>query len=160
MSTIRGTEGLTPADIQNEIARGARFVAYQWCLSLLVVTLKRGTRIYYLKPGETGFLPGFFWSAFTLVAGWWGFPWGPIYTIGSLWTNLRGGIDVTDAVSTDLTNTHGAPAVPALSGAPAPRRWNAGPLAAAGLLGAAIFAVAAGGHYYAQQHRPVALAQP
>lgn len=151
MSTIRGTEGLTPADIQNEIARGARFVAYQWCLSLLVVTLKRGTRIYYLKPGETGFLAGFFWSAFTLVAGWWGFPWGPIYTIGSLWTNLRGGIDVTDAVSTDLTNTHGAPA---------PRRWNAGPLAAAGLLGAAIFAVAAGGHYYAQQHRPVALAQP
>lgn len=158
MSTIRGTEGLTPADIQNEIARGARFVAYQWCLSLLVVTLKRGTRIYYLKPGEAGFLPGFLWSAFTLVGGWWGIPWGPIYTIGALWTNLRGGIDVTDAVSADLANTHGAPAVPALTGTSAPRRWNAGPLAALGLLGAALVLFAAGSHYYSQQHRPVALA--
>jgi hypothetical protein len=157
MSTIRGTEGLTPADIQNEIARGARFVAYQWCISLLVVTLKRGTRIYYLKPGQTGFLPGFLWSAFTLVAGWWGFPWGPIYTIGSLWTNLRGGIDVTAAVSADLANTHGAPAVPTLTGTAAPRCWNTGPLAAIGALATALFVFAAGGHHYSQQHRPVAL---
>jgi hypothetical protein len=156
---IRGTEGLTPADIQAEIARGARFVAYQWCISLLVITLKRGTRIYYLKPGETGFLPGFCWSAFTLIAGWWGFPWGPIYTIGSLWTNLRGGIDVTAAVSTDLTATHGAPAVAPLSGAlvPAPR-WSAGPLAALGLLAAAIGGTIFGVQYHERQHMPVALA--
>ncbi len=59
MSRIPGTEGLSPADIQHEIARGARFVAYQWCLSPLLVTLKRGTRIYDLKPGASAFLPRF-----------------------------------------------------------------------------------------------------
>lgn len=158
MSAIPGTEGLSPTDIQNEIARGARFVVYQWCISLLVVTLKRGTRIYYLKPGETGFLPGFLWSAFTLVAGWWGFPWGPIYTISSLWTNARGGIDVTAAISADLAAQHGAEAPPPLPGAPTGGRWSFGPLAAVGVLAAAFFVLTAGGHYYSQQHRPVALA--
>lgn len=142
--TIRGTEGLSPADIQAEIARGARFVAYQWCLSLLIVTLKRRTRIHYLKPGETGFGPGFLWSALSLVGGWWGFPWGPIYTIGSLWTNARGGIDVTAAVSADLAVTHGAEAPPALAGGfSAGSRWASGPLAAAGLFVIGIFVLVA-----------------
>ena len=155
---IRGTEGLSPADLQAEIARGARFVSYQWCLSLLVVTLKRGTRLHYLRPGETGFLPGFLWSAFSLVAGWWGFPWGPIYTIGSLWTNLRGGTDVTAAISAELAANHGAPAVAALNGTPTGSRWSAGPLAALGVFAASIFAIVAGAQHEAQQHRPVALA--
>ena len=155
---IRGTEGLSPADLQSEIARGARFVSYQWCLSLLVVTFKRGSRLHYLPPGATGFLPSFCWSAFSLVAGWWGFPWGPIYTLGALWTNLRGGIDVTAAVSAELAADHGAPAVPPLAGtgAGAPR-WSAGPLAALGVFAAAIFAVVGGSLHYAQQHRAVAL---
>ncbi len=159
MSAIPGTEGLSPNDIQNEIARGARFVAYQWCLSLLVVTLKRGTRIYYLKPGETGFLPGFLWSAFSLVAGWWGIPWGPIYTIGALWTNARGGIDVTAAVGADLAAKYDTPVVPPLPGSPAAggARWSAGPLAAIGVFAAAIIAAVAGVRFYDQQHRPVAL---
>ena len=30
----------------------------------------------------------------TLVLGWWGIPWGPIYTIGSIYTNFNGGKDV------------------------------------------------------------------
>jgi hypothetical protein len=30
--------------------------------------------------------------------GWWGFPWGPIYTIGTFITNFGGGKDVTEIV--------------------------------------------------------------
>ena len=33
----------------------------------------------------------------TLVAGWWGFPWGPIYTLGALGTNAFGGQRPRDA---------------------------------------------------------------
>ena len=33
-----------------------------------------------------------------LLFGWWGIPWGPIWTIGSLVTNLRGGRDITREV--------------------------------------------------------------
>jgi hypothetical protein len=34
----------------------------------------------------------------SLLLGWWGFPWGPILTIGTITTNFCGGNDVTDAV--------------------------------------------------------------
>jgi hypothetical protein len=33
-----------------------------------------------------------------LVAGWWGIPWGPIYTIQSVYKNSKGGIDITPSV--------------------------------------------------------------
>lgn len=154
---IRGTAGLSPADIQSEIARGARFVAYQWCLSLGVITLKRVSRIHYLRPGQSGFAPCFLWSLFSLVGGWWGIPWGPVYTLGALWTNLRGGIDVTAAVSADLGSA-GAPAEPKLTEAAAGRRWNPGALAAVGALVAGILGVLAYHQIQDQQHRPVALA--
>jgi hypothetical protein len=36
------------------------------------------------------------------VAGWWGIPWGPIYTVQSLWVNLRGRHDVTPLAATAL----------------------------------------------------------
>jgi len=32
------------------------------------------------------------------VLGWWGIPWGPIWTISTIVTNLRGGRDVTNEV--------------------------------------------------------------
>jgi hypothetical protein len=35
----------------------------------------------------------------SLVAGWWGIPWGPTFTIGALYNNLRGGKDVTAEVA-------------------------------------------------------------
>jgi hypothetical protein len=34
--------------------------------------------------------------------GWWGIPWGPIYTIQSLSKNISGGKDVTDQVLASL----------------------------------------------------------
>lgn len=32
------------------------------------------------------------------IVGWWGFPWGPIYTVQSIFVNLGDGKDVTDEV--------------------------------------------------------------
>ena len=156
---IRGTEGLSPADLQAELARGARFVAYQWCASIVVMTFKRSSGIYYLRPGQTGFGPNFRWSLLSLVAGWWGFPWGPIYTLSALVTNLRGGLDVTAAIAADLANKHGAPPAPPLDGAftGAQSRWSPAPLAALGLLALGGLAVFAGRQHYARTHMPVAL---
>jgi hypothetical protein len=34
------------------------------------------------------------WIALTSLLGWWGIPWGPIYSIQSLVTNFRGGKQV------------------------------------------------------------------
>ena len=39
------------------------------------------------------------WTGLSLLAGWWGIPWGPIWTIQALVTNLRGGKDVTAEIA-------------------------------------------------------------
>jgi hypothetical protein len=51
-----------------------------------------------IRGGESAVGRSFGFSLISLVLGWWGFPWGPIYTISSLVTNLGGGKDVTSEV--------------------------------------------------------------
>jgi hypothetical protein len=47
------------------------------------------------------------------VAGWWGIPWGPIFTVQSLVVNFKGGKDITAAVSGAMNRTIPSPAVAA-----------------------------------------------
>jgi hypothetical protein len=37
---IIGTDHLTREQVQHELSKGAKFVVYQYCVSLIVVTLK------------------------------------------------------------------------------------------------------------------------
>ena len=99
MTKIKGTDGLSEQQINQMLMNGARFVMYQYCVSLLVVTLRRSSDIYFVHPGENAVTKGMSYTVLTLVMGWWGIPWGPIYTIGALYKNLRGGIDVTHEVT-------------------------------------------------------------
>src|SRR5712692_2712153 len=95
---IKGLEGMTAGEINFELQRGAKFVLFQYCVSVLLVTYKRASNVYFLKPGESAFVKGLPFTVVSLVAGWWGFPWGPIYTFQSLVTNLSGGKDITKEV--------------------------------------------------------------
>ena len=95
---IQGIEGMTTGQVQFELQRGAKFVFYYYCVSLLVITFRRPSGIYFLRAGESTVVKGLPWTLLTVVAGWWGIPWGPIYTIGSLITNFRGGKNVTTEV--------------------------------------------------------------
>jgi hypothetical protein len=95
---INGLEGLTGEQIQAEIERGARFVIFQYCISVIVMTFKRPSEIYFVRAGESAFGKGVGFSLLSFVAGWWGIPWGPIYTIQSLWVNCTGGRDITHEV--------------------------------------------------------------
>jgi hypothetical protein len=92
---IHGIEGMTTAEINQELQRGAKFVLYQYCISVVVMTFKRGTDVYFIKSDESAVGKGMGWTALTFFLGWWAIPWGPIYTIGSLITNFGGGKDVT-----------------------------------------------------------------
>jgi hypothetical protein len=96
--TIKGMEGLSDEEVEQELERGAKFVVYSYCISILVMTFKRGSDIHFVRAGESAVGVGMKYTILSLVAGWWGFPWGPIYTIGSLVTNLQGGTDVTGDV--------------------------------------------------------------
>lgn len=68
---------------------------YYYCISLLVITFRRGSDVHFIRAGESSVAKGWLWSLLTVLMGWWGIPWGPIYTVQSLAVNLRGGKDVT-----------------------------------------------------------------
>jgi hypothetical protein len=115
--TIKGAEGMSPDDIRHEIERGGRLVIYTYCISLLIVTFKRPTDIQLIRAGHNPAAASWPWVIVSLLLGWWGFPWGPIYTIETLYRNLSGGIDVTQDV---LSQIAPRAATPPPSAAPAP----------------------------------------
>ncbi len=99
---IRGIEGLTPDLMNFEIQRGGRFVLYPYCVSILILTFRRSSDIYFVREGESRVGRGLPWIVVTSLLGWWGTPWGPIYSIQSLVVNFKGGKDVTAEVSARL----------------------------------------------------------
>ncbi len=156
---IVGLEGINdPQSLRAEVDRGARFVIYTYCFSLLIVSFKRGSDIYFIRPGQSAVLRGLPFTLISFFFGWWGFPWGLIYTIESLVKNLGGGTDVTQAVMADLVpeNTtppplavppplplRGDPAPPPALPPAAPQPASAEPRAAIGLGSFRLAAIAA-----------------
>lgn len=109
---IRGIEGMRAGEVDFEIQRGARFVFFQYCISIVVLTFRRASDIYFLRQGENAVTKGLPFTLLSLVGGWWGIPWGPIYTIQSVYTNSRGGKDVTESVLNSLRAEPAAPMAP------------------------------------------------
>jgi hypothetical protein len=95
---IRGVEGMTPEQVRFEVQRGARFVLFQYCISALVVTFRRPSDIYLIRAEENATVKGLPFTLLTLLLSWWGIPWGPIYSVQSLITNLGGGKNVTSEI--------------------------------------------------------------
>ena len=95
---IVGIDGLDGNTVADELRRGARFVIYQYCISILIMSFRRPSDIYFVRAGESAVVRGLGFSAISLCLGWWGIPWGPIYTIGSFITNFGGGKDVTQEI--------------------------------------------------------------
>ena len=90
----------------------SNFVYYQYAISIVVMTFRRGSDIFYIPPGQSRLGKGLPYSLITLLLGWWGFPWGPIYSIGSIYTNFGGGKIVTSEIFESLCPPSGAAAVP------------------------------------------------
>lgn len=102
MTKIVGTDGMTATELNMELQKGGRFVVYQYCVSVLILTFKRSSDIYFIRADESALNKGLVYVLISLVAGWWGIPWGPIWTITALITNLKGGKDVTPQVVATL----------------------------------------------------------
>jgi hypothetical protein len=67
---------------------------YRIALSFLVMSYRISTRPYIVGQDATAAVATVC-SAASLLFGWWGIPWGPIYTFQSLSSNLRGGLRYT-----------------------------------------------------------------
>ena len=96
---VLGIKGVTWSQLEEKLSIGGRFVVFRYCISLLVVTLRRSSAVYYIPPGKFSFLVAFLrglpYTLLSALLGWWKFPKGPTYTIQFLIINTRGGKDVT-----------------------------------------------------------------
>jgi hypothetical protein len=88
---IRGAENMSADEVQFELQRGGKVVVFYYCVSLLVVTFRRSSPPTLVRSGENPLGKALPWIFLTLIAGWWGIPWGPIYSIQSLVINFKGG---------------------------------------------------------------------
>lgn len=95
---IKGIEGMSNEDLERALNEGGKFVIFEYTISILVMTFKRGSDIHFVRYGESAVGKALPYILLTLLFGWWGIPWGPIYTIGSLITDFGGGKDVTNEV--------------------------------------------------------------
>jgi len=64
---------------------------YQLALSFVIMSYKVPTRIYVVDHHSTGLVGGVC-TALSLVFGWWGIPWGPVFTVQAISRNVRGGL--------------------------------------------------------------------
>jgi len=104
--------GLTPQEILFEVNRGGRFVVFQYCVSLLVITFKRPTTVQFIKAGESPATKSLPYTLLSFFLGWWGIPWGFIYTPQVIYKNLNGGVDVTDAMVAQIQRSTSTPPPP------------------------------------------------
>jgi len=99
---VYGLDKVAPSEMEAHLASGGRFVYFEYCISLIAVTLRRRTKVLLLRPGESSFLRGVPPTLLSLLLGWWGVPWGLIYTPLVVLTNLSGGCDITAEVRANL----------------------------------------------------------
>ena len=99
MTKIVGLQEIkSGGELQQEVQQGGKFVIYQYCISILILTFKRSSNIYFIRQEENPLVKGIPFTLLSLLLGWWGIPWGPIYTVQSVWVNFKGGKDVTSEV--------------------------------------------------------------
>ena len=105
MAKIVGLEDIkSGGELQQELQQGGRFVMYQYCISILILTFKRSSNVYFIRHEENSIVKGLPFTLLSLLLGWWGIPWGPIYTIQAVWNNFKGGKDVTKEVLASMTS--------------------------------------------------------
>jgi hypothetical protein len=94
---IVGIKGQTIEGIISKVRVGGQFVAFEYCISPLIVTLDYESNIHFVEAGEDPTRLGLRYSIISLLFGWESL-FGPIHAIRCIATNFRGGRDVTQRV--------------------------------------------------------------
>src|SRR4051794_39986213 len=93
--TLGGTRPLFAEELRTRVAAGARCVRFEFCFSLLFVTVRRQSPVSLTTSWQQRYLRGLWYSALSLLLGPWGFPWGLLWTPWAVWVNATGGVDCT-----------------------------------------------------------------
>lgn len=72
-----------------DITPETELVSYTYVISVIVMTFRRSTR-YYFKEAESGkaLAAKLLCTLCNLTLGWWGIPWGPVWTVKETFCNL------------------------------------------------------------------------
>ena len=92
---ILGISGFTRRELEEQIRAGGRLVFYEYCISFLIITLRHSSPVYFLRPTQWVWAHGIPYSLASAVLGWWGIPWGIVYTPLTIVANTLGGRDIT-----------------------------------------------------------------
>lgn len=95
--TRKEFEQLSPQDIANILEGGGRFVVFTYTISIILMTFRRSSDVFLLRYDETAFKHGYPYFIISFLLGWWGIPWGPIYTVQSLFYSFKGK-DITEDI--------------------------------------------------------------
>lgn len=98
MAQIKNIDGLSYQQVLDEVRMGGKFVYFPFVISIIILTFRRSSPIYFIKSGESAMGAGIGYLLITLFFGWWGIPFGPIFSIGALYRYFAGGKDVTQEV--------------------------------------------------------------
>lgn len=95
---------LSVSELNQQLAEGAKFVQFSYAISLIVITFKRYSKIYFIRKDDSPMADSWPYTLLSLLLGWWGIPFGPIYTIWALVENFKGR-DVTEDVIAALNKS-------------------------------------------------------
>ncbi len=109
---LAGSRPLLPEQIRSRVMAGARLVRFEFCVSLLLFTIRRQSPLYLTESWQGRYLRGLAYSLLAILLGPWGVPWGLIYTPWAVWVNLAGGVDETDTVLEQLSDPTRTPSGP------------------------------------------------
>ena len=98
MVKIRGIGRMTIGEMREAVKQGARFVVFEYVLSFIVISRRRVSMTYFVRPNESIFAKSLPYNLLTILFGWWSFPFRPGLTIGAIRDNLKGGTDVSTKV--------------------------------------------------------------
>ena len=79
MAGTKNLENLSDEQINNELKKGGKFVMFSYTISIIIMTFRRNSDIYFIKSGESAVAYSWKYSLITFFAGWWGIPFGPIF---------------------------------------------------------------------------------
>ncbi len=99
---IVGAESLTREQLLIQLQNGGKLIRYVYCISLIAVTIRRFSPVYYVSMETNPAVRSWPYLLITLFLGWWGVPWGLVYTPQVILMNLGGGEDVTEEVGSQL----------------------------------------------------------
>ncbi|MDX2111788.1 MAG: DUF4339 domain-containing protein [Verrucomicrobiota bacterium] len=89
--------GYNDAMIERFFDEGGKVVRFKYTISVVILTFTRESELVLVQPGKSRVAAGLSYTVMTFFLGWWGFPWGFIYTPASLIENLTGGKDLTES---------------------------------------------------------------